>query len=229
MLRCGKKIRCGWRDGGMGFGRSSRCVARPPGRTARLGRARLRGCRAPGPKRDRGHPYLSWMAGMRRSEKDCDSRDPARHHGCGTEPRTGSRRGGASVRSRHRGSVARSLHLQDQRSRMVFDRGAIGLLSGRAFRAAETSDGPGYPRAHAAGRALGGGTGPAGPFRPRGRGGYSKTAPAASRLSDPSIVTPPRSSAAITRSIERVCAIRASMAAWTRALPSGLPAAICWS
>lgn len=58
---------------------------------------------------------------------------------------------------------------------------------------------------------------------------HSNTASGSSRLSEPSMVTPERSSAAITRSSERVCATSPSITACTAALPAALPSPIIWS
>ena len=61
------------------------------------------------------------------------------------------------------------------------------------------------------------------------RPGYLKTASGSSRLSEPSNAIFSSPSEATTFSIERVCAVSASIAAWTRALPSLLPSPIIWS
>ena len=58
---------------------------------------------------------------------------------------------------------------------------------------------------------------------------YSNTASGSSRLSEPSKSMAARLSAATAPSIALVCAVSASIAACTRALPAGLPSPICWS
>ena len=61
------------------------------------------------------------------------------------------------------------------------------------------------------------------------RAAYSKTASGSSRLSDPSKSIAARFNAATAPSIAPVCAVSASIAACTRALPAALSGPIIWS
>ena len=111
------------------------------------------------------------------------------------------------------------------------EKSAVGLTTARTRAASLRRTLRNRPAGRQAGEEKSGAGGRQGRHDPGAKSAphYLKTFDGASRLSEPSNAIGLRPSAAIAFSSVRVCAIRASTAAWTIALPFGFFAPIIWS